>query len=120
MSVKALRAGYHGDMKDTVDKFHGNQLLSICWDQHLMYATPLCIPVPAQMPFGVLVDQVLPGLFGQHPQFGQIDWSTVQWLHSGEPFAPAMGKSLTDNGLGHKSLIRFLTPGLEGLAGASF
>ena len=120
MSVKAIRAGYHGDMKDTVDRFHGNQLLNIGWDQHLMYATPFCIPVPPQMPFGALLTQVLPGLYGQHPQFGQIDWNSVQWSRSGASFKPAMDKSLADNGLGHKALIRFRTPGLEGLAGASF
>lgn len=120
MSVIAIRPGYHGDMKDTVDKFHGNQLLNIGWDQHLMYATPSCIPVPPQMPFGALVEKVLPGLYGQHPQFAQIDWARVQWTRSGEPFEPAMDRSLADNGLGHKALLRFRTPGLEGLAGASF
>jgi phenol hydroxylase P4 protein len=120
MSVKAIRADYHGDMKDSVDKFHGNQLLSIGWDRHLMYATPACIPVPPAMPFGVLVGQVLPTLFGQHPQFAQIDWEQVEWLRGGEPFVPAMDQSLADNGLGHKSLIRFRTPGLDGLHGAHF
>lgn len=120
MSVKAIRPDYHGDMKDSVDKFHGNQLLSIGWDQHLMYATPFCIPVPPQMPFGALVEQVLPTLYGQHPQFARIDWSEAQWLRGSQPFQPDMTKSLADNGLGHKALIRFRTPALEGLYGASF
>lgn len=120
MSVTAIRPGYHGDMKDTVDKFHGNQILGISWDKHLMYATPMCIPVPPQMPFGALVEQVLPTLFGQHPQFAQIDWSKAEWLRSDEPFTPAFDKSLADNGIGHKAFIRFRTPGLEGLSGASF
>jgi phenol hydroxylase P4 protein len=31
-----------------------------------------------------------------------------------------MDQSLADNGLGHKSLIRFRTPGLDGLHGAHF
>ena len=107
-------------MKDTVDKFHGNQLLGIGWDRHLMYATPMCIPVPPQMPFGALVTDVLPGLYGQHPDFSGIDWKTVEWLRSGEPFEPEMEKSLTDNGIGHKALVRFRTPGLEGLYDANF
>jgi phenol hydroxylase P4 protein len=120
MTVQAIRPHYHGDMKDTVDKFHGNQLLGIGWDQHLMYATPLCIPVQPQMPFGALVTQVLPTLFGQHPEFAQIDWSRAEWRRSGEPFTPAFDQSLTDNGIGHKASLRFRTPGLTGLAGASF
>jgi phenol hydroxylase P4 protein len=120
MSVKAIRPDYHGDMKDSVDKFHGQQLLGIGWDQHLMYATPLCVPVPPQMPFGALVEQVLPALFGQHPQFTQIDWSQVQWLRAGQPFEPALDRSLADNGLAHKSVLRFRTPELAGLYGAGF
>ena len=120
MSVKAIRPDYHGDMKDSVDKFHGQQLLAIGWDQHLMYATPLCVPVPPQMPFGALVEQVLPALFGQHPQFTQIDWSQVQWLRAGQPFEPALDQSLADNGLAHKSVLRFRTPELAGLYGAGF
>ena len=120
MSTQAIRPDYHGDMKDTVDKFHGNQILNIGWDQHLMYATPMCIPVPPAMPFAALVQQVLPGLFGQHPDFTRIDWERVQWLRSGEAFVPAMDKSLADNGLAHKASLRMQTPGLHGLAGAAF
>ena len=54
-------------MKDTADHFHGNQLLNIAWDRHLMFATPLCIPVPGAMPFGALTAQVLAGLFEAMP-----------------------------------------------------
>lgn len=120
MSVKAIRPGYHGDMKDTVDKFHGQQLLGLGWDQHLMYATPLCIPVPPDMPFGALVEKVLPQLYGQHPDFDQIEWGRAQWIKGGQPFTPDLAKSLKDNGVGHKDLLRFRTPGLQGLAGIGF
>jgi len=120
MATVAIRPGYHGDMKDTVDKFHGNQLVSVCWNKHLMVATPLCVPLPPQMPFGALVAQVLPGLFGQHPDFAKIDWAQVQWQCDGQPFAPVADKSLADNGITHKALLRFTTPGLDGLRGACF
>ena len=120
MSVKAITPDYHGEMKDTADHYRGQQLLYIGWDQHLMYATPLCIPVPPQMPFGVLVEQVLPTLFGQHPQFAQIDWRQAEWLRSDEPFTPAFEQSLADNGIGHKTSLRLRTPELPGLAGVAF
>ena len=120
MPTQALHADYHGDMKDTVDKFHGNQLLGIGWDQHLMFASPLCIPVPPKMLFGTLVEKVLPGLYGQHADFARIDWSIAQWTRSNEAFVPRFDKSLEDNGLGHKAVIRLRTPGLTGLHGASF
>jgi phenol hydroxylase P4 protein len=119
MTTTAITPDYHGTLKDTVDHFHGNQILNIGWDQHLMFATPMCIPVPAGMPFGALVQQVLPSLFGQHPQFAQIDWERTQWLRSGEPFAPDMARSLADNGLGHKAMLRFKTPDQTGLAGVA-
>ena len=58
-----------------------------------------------------------------HPEFKQIDWSQVQWLRSngtaaGEPFTPDFTKSLAENGLGHKDVIRFRTPGMTGIAGS--
>ena len=118
MSVKALRPGYHGDMKDTVEHFHGQQILGILWDQHLLYATPMCIPVPPHLPFGALVSQVLPQLYGQHPQFKDIDWATVQWQREGQPFTPDLQAGLAEQGISHKAFIRFRTPGLSGLANA--
>lgn len=121
MTVKAIRPDYHGDMKDRVENFHGQQLLGIGWDHHLMFAAPHCIPVPPELPFGALVSQVLPGLFGQHPQFAEIDWDAVHWLRcDGTRFAPDAARSLVDNGIGHKDVIRFRTPGLDGLYGIGF
>ena len=39
-------------------------------------------------------------------------------LPESEPFKPDPKKSLADNGLGHKSLVRFKTPGLSGINGS--
>ena len=61
---------------------------------------------------------VLPGVFGYHPDFAQIDWSKVEWLKSGQPWTPDVEKSLADNGLKHKDVIRFRTPGLTGIKGS--
>lgn len=113
MTVNAIRPGYHGDMKDTVDKFHGNQILSIGWDRNRLYATPMCIPVPPSMPFGALVEQVLPNLFDAHPQYARINWREVEWTRSGAAFTPQFDKSLRENELEHKAVIRFRTPELE-------
>lgn len=121
MSTIAIRAGYHGDMKDRVENFHGQQLLGIGWDRHLMYAAPHCIPVPPTLPFGALLSQVLPQLYGGHPEFERIDWAQAQWRKAnGERFVPDPAKSVAENGLVHKDVIRFRTPGLEGLYGIGF
>lgn len=100
---------------DTEDLFHGNRLIYLGWDNHLMYSAPFCVPLPPDLPFGALVRDVLPDLYGDHPEFEAIDWQRVQWQNSGKAFKPDFGKSLAHHGLGHKSLIRFKTPALEGI-----
>jgi len=116
MPVQAIRPGYRGEDKDRVELFHGKQLLYIGWDQHTMVCSPIALPLPPDMPFGALVEQVLPTTsYAQDPDWPRIDWSRVQWLRSGEPFTPDPAKSLADNGLGHKALLRWRTPGLVGI-----
>lgn len=102
--------------RDMAQEFHGNHLLYLCWDQHLMYSAPFCLPLPPTLPFGALVREVLPELYGEHPEFEQIDWQRVHWFNSQRRFHPDFGKSLEKQGLVHKSLLRFRTPALEGIA----
>ena len=118
MPVIALNPHYRGDLADSEDRFHGQRLLYIGWDDHLMFCSPVCVPVAPSMSFGALVDQLLPTLYGSHPDFAAIDWRRVQWRHGSEDFTPDMGRSLADNGLVHKSSITLRTPGLVGLGGS--
>ena len=108
---------YRGVAKDAQANFHGNQLVYIGWDKHLIFCAPICFPLPPDMPFAALVDEVLPGAYNQHPDFAKIDWGRVEWSLDQQPFTPALDKSLADNGITHKSVIRFRTPGLDGLNG---
>lgn len=117
MSVAAVK-DYAFPAKDTVEKFPA-PLLYIGWDQHMMLAAPFCLPLPPQMPFGAVIENVLPGLYGYHPDFAHIDWAQVQWLKSGQAWQPDLAKSLADNGLRHKDAIRFRTPGLNGIGGSA-
>ncbi|MCH8531018.1 MAG: phenol hydroxylase subunit P4 [Saccharospirillum sp.] len=118
MTVRALY-DYQGEAKDTQDKFHGNQLVYIGWDKHLMFCAPHCLPLPPDMPFGALVKEVLPGVYDSHPDWAQINWDSVEWTVDQKPFTPDMEKGLAEQGIGHKSLIRFTTPGLNGIAGVA-
>jgi phenol hydroxylase P4 protein len=83
-----------------------------------MICAPVCLPLPPDMPFGALATAVLPGVYGEHPDFAQIDWAAVQWFKSGRPWTSDPAKSLADNGLVHKDVIRFRTPGLTGIRGS--
>lgn len=114
MAVTAV-SEYVGHVADAHDKFHGAQLTYIGWEDHLLFCAPYAFPFPPDMPFGAIIEAVLPAAFGYHPDFAKIDWSTVEWLKSGKPFHPDLGASLADNGLRHKDVLRFRTPGLRGI-----
>ncbi|THF61858.1 phenol hydroxylase [Pseudothauera nasutitermitis] len=118
MAVAAITQ-YEFAPLDSVEKFHGNQLLYIGWEDHLLFCAPFALPFPPAMRFGDIVTGVLPGCFGYHPDFARIDWAKAEWFKSGKPWQPDFGKSLAENGLGHKDVIRFRTPGLNGIAGSS-
>jgi phenol hydroxylase P4 protein len=120
MAVKAAYEGYTGPNADAVGNFHGNQLVYVGWDEHLMFPFAAAFPLPPAMPFAALVKEVLPSAYSLHPEFEKIDWDRVEWLLDGERFTPAMDKSLGENGIGHKSLLRLRTPGLDGIAHVGF
>lgn len=116
MSVAALGA-YDFPARDREANFPA-PLLYIGWDQHMMFCAPLAVPVPPSMRFGDLVTQLLPRLYGEHPDFARVDWPRVQWFRSAVLFTPDMDKTLGEQGFGHKSVLRWRTPGLEGLRGS--
>lgn len=118
MPVVALHPGYRGEIADREDRFHGNRLLYVGWDHHLMFGAPVCLPLPPSMPFAALLTDVLPGVYGSHPDFARIDWTKTFWLRSGAPWQPDPASTLEQNGLRHKSAIRFVTPGLDGIGGS--
>lgn len=104
--------------RDVKENFHGNIMVIVGWDKHLMISSPMAFPLPPDMPFGALVKEVMPAAFAAHPEWELIDWATVTWLLNGEAFTPDMDKSLEENGIDHKSVIRFQTPGLNGIKGS--
>lgn len=114
----AAVSDYDFSPADAVAQFHGQQLLYLGWDDHLMFCAPFCVPVAPTMSFADLVQGVLPVAFGAHPDFAKIDWSRVEWFKSGEPWHPDAERSLADNGVGHKDVLRFRTPGLRGINGS--
>lgn len=109
--------GYVDIVRDKVENFGGNQLVHVSWDDHLLFCAAQCFPLPPEMPFQALVSEVMPPVFNWHEEFERVDWAKVQWNLDGEDFVPDMEKSLAENGVVHKSLIRFKTPGLTGING---
>jgi len=118
MPVNAYYDNYKGEVKDRVENFHGNQLVYINWDKHLLFAAPFTLVAPPSMTFGDFLKNVVPGAFNQHPEWEKIDWAGVNWLLDGETFTPQPEKSLIDQGIKHKSFLRLQTPAMTGIAGA--
>lgn len=117
MSVVSI-GPYAFEPADREAVFHGNRLLYIGWDRHLLFCAPHCFPFAPSMSWREVVENVLPGVYGYHPDFARIDWSCVEWLRGGEPWQPDLERTLEENGLGHKAVIRLRTPGLDGIGGS--
>ncbi|MDX1734331.1 MAG: phenol hydroxylase subunit P4 [Halioglobus sp.] len=118
MAVSAITDDYTGERLDRVENFNGNQLVYVGWDRHLLFCAPVAFLLPPDLPFSTLLEETIPGAFSLHPEFAQIDWQGVEWLLDDEAFTPDPGKSIAEQGVGHKSIIRFATPGLDGIQGS--
>lgn len=117
MPVTAL-GNYDFEPLDAQKNFHGNIITYWNWVDHLMFCAPIALPLAPDMPFAAVVGEVLPGAYAYHPDFEKIDWDAAEWNLDGAAFTPDLNKSLKENGLGHKSVVRFTTPGLTGVGGS--
>lgn len=116
MTLRTL-APYDFPARDVPENFPA-PLLYIGWEYHLSFCAPICLPLPGDTPFAALKESILPSLYSQHPDFSRIDWAALEWLRDGQPWQPDASLSLAQNGLGHKDVLRFRTPGLTGIGGS--
>jgi phenol hydroxylase P4 protein len=119
MTVKAL-GKYEFKSSDALENFKGKQLLYVNWEKHRMFSRPFVLALPPETKFSVIIDKYITDCYSYHPDFAKIDWNAVTWLNSTTPFVPDRSKSLRENGIGHKDLIRFTTPGLNGIADTGY
>ncbi len=113
MAVKALY-DYQYPAADTQEKFHGNQLLFVGWDDHFLFVAPLAFALPPSTKFSDLIEKTLTFAYGRHPDWAKVDFSKAVWLKSGKPFQPDMNKTLAEQGIKHKDALRLQTRGLNG------
>ncbi|MFG1214598.1 phenol hydroxylase subunit P4 [Xanthobacter flavus] len=109
----------HVTVRDARKNFHGNILVYVHWEEHLSFCAAVAFPLPPAMPFGALVSDVIAPAYAAHPDAARIDWSKAEWQIDGLRVVPDLSASLEANGLGHKSLVRFKTPGLHGWKGSA-
>lgn len=118
MSVRAITQDYHGEIKDAQENYHGQVMVFIGWDHHLLFCSAKAFALSPDMLFSEVIEKVMPEAFGQHPEFGAVQWQNAQWFLNREVFQPDFSRSLADQGITHKSMIRFHTPDLKGYAQA--
>lgn len=114
MTVTA-RKPYVGVPRDSMGNFHGNQLVYVSWDRHLLFASASIYCVSPQMTFREFVENAVAAIVAPDPDASRIDWRKVEWLKSNEPWVPDFDATLAANGIRHKDQIRFRTPGLNSL-----
>jgi phenol hydroxylase P4 protein len=120
MTLLKTLAPYEFKSRDALENYNGKQLLYINWERHRMFSRPFVLALPPETLFAEIIDQHMRGCFSYHPDWHQIDWEHVVWQNGNKPLTPERNKSLQDNGIGHKDLIRFRTPGLDGIAGTGY
>lgn len=116
MSVAAVKE-YIGVPRDVAANYHGNLLVYVTWDKHLMFAAPFVFPVAPAMKFEEIT-AIIAGIVKDHPDAAKIDWSRTEWFKNQQPWRPDFAKTVAENGIAHKEFLRFRTPGLDGLGGS--
>ncbi|MDN5873032.1 MAG: phenol hydroxylase subunit P4 [Sinobacteraceae bacterium] len=113
------RKPYPVQPRDSVEHYHGDQIVYVCWEHHLLFAAAFVLCLPPTTSFKALTTEHIPPIIAQDPDAAKIDWLKVQWVKDGKAFKPDFAKSLADNGIDHKTLLRFETPGLNSVCGAA-
>lgn len=117
MSVQALKPGYKGKVRDDVSHFHGQTLLFVYWEDHLLFCAPAALLVNPDDSVADLIE-VLKQALGYDPVAAQLSLENIDWYRSGdyasdERWPIDNEKTLAENGLTHKTLIRMRTPSLR-------
>ncbi|MFW1802341.1 phenol hydroxylase subunit P4 [Acinetobacter nematophilus] len=118
MSVKAIVENYQFEPLDLQQNYGDNMLLFIGWDHHTLFCSAHAFVVSPKQSLQELIDGQIQAGFEQHPDFVNIDWSKVEFHLNRQRLNVDFSKSLEDLGFDHKSLLRFVTPDLQGYKGA--
>jgi phenol hydroxylase P4 protein len=119
MTLLKTLAPYEFKSRDAVENYQGRQLLYVNWERHRMFSRPFVLAMKPDTPFSAVLAE-MEACFSYHPDWQHIDWDKAIWQNGNTPFTPDRAKSLKENGIGHKDLIRFRTPGLDGIAGTGY
>ncbi|MDR2188623.1 MAG: phenol hydroxylase subunit P4 [Azonexus sp.] len=106
---------YIGAPRDTVANFNGKQLVYVCWEHHLLFASSLMFCVEPEMTLGDFLHHTVRPLLEADPDSAALDFTRAEWQKAKIAWTPDFNASLAANGIRHKELLRFHTPGLNSL-----
>ena len=107
-------------VKDKVENFRGNNLVLIYWEGRFLEGSIKSFPLPPDMPFGAIASDIIPAAYKIEPDFELLDFNKTEviWEIDGKVVTPNSIKTLKENGIGHKSFVKLITPTLSGKIGA--
>lgn len=114
MSVKAI-SPYNSEPRDKLENFNGKQLVSLFWDNHLIFAAPLAFLVDPEISFDDFLQQYVLPAISAHPESKLIELEKIKWKLNLNNFIPNFKSSLISNDINHKSILTMTTPGLKGI-----
>lgn len=118
MSVIALKPNYTGNVRDAKDQFNGQQVLFVEWLAHPSICAPIAVMVEPTQKFDDFINTILgQSVFATHPDWSSIDWQQVEWTYEQQPLAHSSESTFESLGIGHKSYLKFATPGVSGRSG---
>jgi phenol hydroxylase P4 protein len=106
---------YEGVPRHPVENFGGNQINYVSWDHHLLFAAPFCLCPNPDMKLADFLEDIVNPLLAADPDAEKLDWHKVVWQKGLDSWQPDLDKTLRENGVGHKDLLRFKTPGMNSL-----
>ncbi|MBJ9986062.1 phenol hydroxylase [Acinetobacter sp. S40] len=114
MPVRAITENYSFSPKDSQANYGDNILIYIGWDHHTLFCSAKAFLISPQATFQQLLETLMPAGFSQHPEFNAIDWHHVEFQLDRKELKFQPEATLAELDFGHKSLLRFSTPGLNG------
>jgi phenol hydroxylase P4 protein len=108
-----------GVPRDLVANFNGKQIVYVCWEQHMLFATPFLLVVEPGMRLGDMMQNIVKTLMQADPDAAAVDLTTVEWRKGKSAWTPNFEASLAENGIVHKEQLTFSTPGLNTLLAAA-
>jgi phenol hydroxylase P4 protein len=104
MAVKALY-DYEFPSSDRAELFGEDQLVYVHWEGNPLFCSAACFRVPKATPFPEFVQNVVGPWAASDPDFEPE--AVRDWQVDGQPLGEPGDKSLSELGIGHKTLLKF-------------